>query len=333
MNNSKIKSQEEIVGIVKDLKRKRKTVVTYNGSFDLLHLGHIKSLKEAKAQGDILIVLLNSDKSVKGYKGPNRPIVLQAERAQVLAALDCVDYVTIFDEINPKKILEKIKPNIHCNGADWGKDCVEKGVVEKYGGKIYILKFVPGYSTTQLINKILGAYSKSSVKAVFLDRDGTININEPEYIHKKEDFKFLPGVLAALKKLSKTDYKIIIVTNQSGIGRGYFTENDLQKLHQWLTGQFKREKIRIDKIYYCPHGPKDNCLCRKPNTGMVEKAVKDFSIDLSKSWIIGDDERDMMMGREVNLKTILLGEKAKNMNSYYQVKNLPEAVKIILKNK
>ncbi len=314
VKNSKIKSQKEILGIVKKFKKQNKKIVTCNGSFDILHQGHFQRIKEAKKQGDILIVCLNSDASVKKYKGPTRPINSQNLRAKVLADIPEVDYVVIFNEINPKKILSKIKPDIHCVGRDWGKNCVEKGVVEKNGGKIHVAKWLNGFSTSKLINI-------PSVKAVFLDRDGTINKNEPEFVHKKEDFKFIPGVLAALKNLSRTDYKIIIVTNQSGIGRGYFTEKDLQKLHQWMLGQLKKENIRIDKIYYCPHHPKNNCFCRKPKPGMIEMAVKDFGINLSKSWVIGDSERDILMGKEVNLKTILLGDK---------VKNLKEAVKIIL---
>ena len=155
----KLKSQKQIIEIVKGLKRKNKKIVTYNGSFDILHLGHIKSLQEAKKQGDILIVPLNSDKSIKAYKSPKRPIIPQAQRAQTLAALSCVDYVVIFNEVNPLKILDKIKPDIHCNGADYGENCIEKDVVEKNGGKIHILKWVPGLSTSKIIKKILDAYA------------------------------------------------------------------------------------------------------------------------------------------------------------------------------
>ncbi len=326
---NKIKTQKEIVEIARRLKKNKKKIVTYNGSFDILHLGHIKSLEEAKKQGDVLIVLLNSDKSVHAYKGPNHPIISQQERAQILAALACVDYVVIFDEINPKEILNKIKPDIHCHGADWGKDCMERETIESNGGKIYILKIVPGLSTTGLVKKILNIYSKPDVKAVFLDRDGTINFNEPGYVHKIKDFKFIPGVLPALRRLSQTAYKIIIVTNQSGIGRGFFTEKDLRILHQWMLGRFKKEKIRIDKIYYCPHIAEDNCLCRKPKIGMLQEAVKDFGINLSKSWIVGDSEREVQMGKEANLRTIFLGKKS-SIKPHYLVKSPAEAVKIIL---
>jgi len=155
----KLKNQKSIIGIVSNLRKQGKKIVTYNGSFDILHLGHVKSLQEARKQGDVLIVPLNSDKSIKGYKSPKRPIIPQSQRAQMLAALSCVDYVVIFNELNPIKILDKIKPDIHCNGADYGKNCIEKDIVEKNGGRIYILKWIPGLSTSKIINKILDAYS------------------------------------------------------------------------------------------------------------------------------------------------------------------------------
>lgn len=332
---NKIKSQKEIIRLAGFLKKKRKKIVVYNGSFDLLHLGHIKSIKEAKKQGDVLIILLNSDKSVKSYKGPLRPIVSQKERAETLSALSDVDYVVLFEEINPKKILEKIRPDVFCNGSDWGKDCVEAEVVKKYGGRVHVLKWTPGYSTTGLIKKILGVFSKPSVRAVFLDRDGTINVNEPEYLHKKENFKFTKLAKPALQKLSKSSYKIFIVTNQSGIARGYCKISDFKKLNSWMLGYFRKSGIRIDKVYFCPHGPESKCPCRKPNPGMVQKAVREFGIDLSKSWIVGDSWRDINLGREVNLKTILMSKKNQEIRQKprYKVNNLMEAVNIILKDK
>jgi len=336
MELKKVKNQKEILKIIKVLKKKGKKIVALSGSFDILHFGHIKSLKEAKTQGDVLIVLLNSDKSVKSYKGPQRPINSQKERAEVLSALDCVDYVTIFNELTPVEILKKIKPDVFCNDSDWGKNCIERKTVEENGGKIHLLKRLK--SSSELIKKILALYSKPSIRAVFLDRDGTLNVNQPPYLHKIEDFKLTPLAIPALKKLSKTDYKIIIITNQSGIGRGYFKEKDLKKLHQWMEESFKKKGVRIDKIYYCPHIPGDNCSCRKPKTGLPLQAVKDFNISLSKSWLIGDDVRDILMGRNINIKTIFLGTKKNKdfsklkVSPHYLAKNLLEAVNIILKS-
>lgn len=333
MTKEKIKNQKKIIQVVKNLKKKGKKIVTFSGSFDILHSGHIKALEEAKKQGDILIILLNSDKSIRGYKGPLHPVNSQKDRAQLLSALEMVDYILQFDELTPNKILSEIRPDIHCNGSDWGKDCIEKEIVEKEGGKIYVLKWNKGFSTTKLVKKILASYSKPEIKAVFLDRDGTINLNQPEYLHKIEDFKFAPFVISALQKLSKSNYKIIVLTNQSGIGRGYFKKVDLKKLHQWMIKESKKKKIRIDKIYYCPHHPRDNCSCRKPKLGLLMKAVQDFGLNLSKSWVVGDEKKDIIMGRMVNSKTIMVGgellPKSKIKPNYY-TKNLLEAVKIIL---
>lgn len=333
--NRKIKSQIGISQIVRDLKKQGKKIVISNGSFDILHIGHIKSLQEAKKQGDVLIVLLNSDKSIKSYKGKNRPINSQKVRAETLATLNFVDFITIFNEINPKRILGKIKPDIYCQGRDWGKNCLERKIVEKNGGSVYILRRASGVSTSKLIKKILDVYSQPEIKAVFLDRDGIININEPEYLYKIKDFKFIPFVISALQKLSKADYKIIIITNQSGIGRGYFREEDLEKLHQWLFRELKKKKIKIDKIYYCSHHPKNNCACRKPKIGMLLQAVSDFGLSLNKSWLIGDDERDIITGREANIRTIKIGKrmpKETKLEPNYYAKNLLTAVQSILKN-
>jgi len=331
--DKKIQHQKDIGKVVNRLKKESKRIVTLSGSFDILHIGHIRSLREAKSKGDVLIVLLNSDKSVRSYKGPTRPIIPEKERIEILSALEFVDYVVIFDEINPISIIDRIKPHIHCNGSDWGKDCVEREVVERNGGRIHVLKWQEGVSTTGLINKILGVYSVPPVKAVFIDRDGTINENKDGYIHKIEDFEFTPNAINALKPLSKTEYKIIIITNQSGIGRGLYTEGDLTRLHQWMLDKFQKENIRVDKIYFCPHAPEDKCSCRKPEIGMLMQAVNDFGTSMNDSWLIGDDPKDIIMGRMANVRTIKIGAKmpAKlKLQPNYYAKDLLEAVNIIL---
>jgi D-beta-D-heptose 7-phosphate kinase/D-beta-D-heptose 1-phosphate adenosyltransferase len=137
-----------------DLKKDKKTIVTINGSFDLLHAGHLKILFKASTLGDILIVALNSDESIKKYKSKKRPIIPLEYRLQMISALYFVDYVTYFDEINPIKILGVIKPNIHVNGSEYGKDCIEKKIVEKNNGTIHIVDLKPSFSTTNIIEKI-----------------------------------------------------------------------------------------------------------------------------------------------------------------------------------
>ena len=321
--------------MAKQLKSEGKKISALSGSFDLLHIGHIKSIKEAKRKGDILIVLLNSDKSIRSYKGINHPLNSEKERLEVLSALQAVDYVSIFNELTPENILSEIKPDVYCNSSDWGKNCIERKVVEKNGGRVHVLKWEKGFSTTSLVEKILKNRLKPDIKAVFLDRDGTININKPEYLYRIEDFKFVPGMMPALKKISKTRYKIIIATNQSGIGRGYFSEKDLRQLHSFMIKKLKEKGVRIDKIYYCPHAPWGKCLCRKPGTEMFLQAAEDFGINLSKSFMIGDDERDVIAARYANIKAIKIGKKmpkSLKIEPNYYAKNLSEAVNIILHN-
>ena len=134
------------------------TVVWTNGAFDLLHPGHIASLQQARALGNVLIVGVNSDRSVKAYKGPNRPILNQYERAAMLAALECVSAVIIFDEDTPVESLAKLKPDIHCKGAEYapphGRPVPERAIVEGYGGRIEYLPLVPGVSTTEILRRI-----------------------------------------------------------------------------------------------------------------------------------------------------------------------------------
>jgi len=151
---TKIKTIEEIGHLVRELKQKSKKIVTCNGCFDILHPGHIKFLKEAKQQGDILIIGLNSDSSVKQNKGPGRPINNENDRAQILAALEMVDYIVIFNEKTPIKLLETIKPDIHANGKEYGENCIEAEIVKKYGGKLYLISLVPRYSTTKMISSM-----------------------------------------------------------------------------------------------------------------------------------------------------------------------------------
>lgn len=152
-----------LLKIVKQLKSKGKKIVFTNGCFDILHFGHVAYLEKAKAAGDILIVGLNSDESVKKIKGPNRPIQNQKARAGILAALESVDYIVLFDGPTPIKLIQAIKPDILVKGADWDiKDIVGNDVVRKNKGKVLKIKFVKGCSTSKIIEKILRGHSKKN---------------------------------------------------------------------------------------------------------------------------------------------------------------------------
>ena len=142
-------------------------------------------------------------------------------------------------------------------------------------------------------------------KAVFLDRDGTI-CEEKNYLSDPDELELFSFAAEAIKLFRESGYLVIIITNQSGIGRGYFNEDDLDRISQKMFDQLDSEGARIDAIYYCPHAPEDNCDCRKPKTKMIKNACKDFPIDLANSWIIGDKAIDIQTGINAGTKSALV---------------------------
>lgn len=163
-------------------------------------------------------------------------------------------------------------------------------------------------------------------KAIFLDRDGTINIDYG-YVHEIEKFKFIDGVIDGLKMLSDLGYILIIITNQSGIGRKMFSEEELNKLNSYMLDKLKEHNINITKIYYCPHTDGDNCNCRKPKLELFYKAVQEYDIDLEKSYAIGDKERDLEINKYEKVTGILLTDKI--VDNYICMPTLLEAAKYI----
>lgn len=147
-------SPEVLAEKILELRQEGKTIATLNGSFDLLHAGHLKMIHEASQQADVLLMALNSDSSIQKYKSPLRPIVPLEHRLEMVAALQFVDYVTYFNETDPIAFLELVKPDVHVNGAEYGDECIEAKVVKKHGGRIHIVQLVPGLSTSNLIKKI-----------------------------------------------------------------------------------------------------------------------------------------------------------------------------------
>lgn len=173
-------------------------------------------------------------------------------------------------------------------------------------------------------------------KAVFLDRDGTINVDK-NYLFKIQDFEFLPGSVEGLKLLQDNGFLLIIITNQSGIARGFFTEEDFEKLNNFMLQELKNSGVNISAVYYCPHLPeaevekyKKICNCRKPQTGLFEKAVQDFNIDLSKSFAIGDKLRDCSICDKSDCRGFLINGNIVS-NKIKNVSSLLEAAKIIIK--
>ena len=157
----KLKERKELLEIIKGLKAKRKRIVFTNGCFDLLHIGHVRYLEKARGLGDVLVVGVNSDASVQKLKGPQRPILPEEERAEILSGLGCVDYVTLFSELDPLKLITSLHPDVLVKGGDWTKEqIVGREVVERSGGEVVIIPFVGKASTSNLIETILKRHEK-----------------------------------------------------------------------------------------------------------------------------------------------------------------------------
>jgi heptosyltransferase-2 len=140
---------------------------------------------------------------------------------------------------------------------------------------------------------------------IFLDRDGTLN-EDPGYLRSAADLKLLPGVGAALARLKSAGARLVVITNQSGVGRGYLTLKDLEAIHARLEGLLEQRDAALDAIYFCPHHPDAGCRCRKPATGMVDRAVSELQVDLRKAYLVGDHASDMQLAKAVGAKSILV---------------------------
>jgi histidinol-phosphate phosphatase family protein len=150
----------------------------------------------------------------------------------------------------------------------------------------------------------LGRKNKKS-RAVFIDRDGTI-IHERNYLRKVSDIKLLSGAVAALKLLKEKGFNLILVTNQSGIARGFLTTSKLRQIHNYLGSMLLTKGVKLDAIYFCPHGPDSGCNCRKPKLGMVKQAQRKFNINLKESFTVGDHVNDYLLGKNMGGKGIFI---------------------------
>ncbi len=158
--------------------------------------------------------------------------------------------------------------------------------------------------------------SHSLKKALFLDRDGVINVDH-EYLHKPEEFEFIDGIFELCSYYQNLGFMIFVITNQSGISRGYYSEDDFSQLSSWMVSEFAKHNIEIKKVYHCPHHPEitGECTCRKPHAGMLLDAKEEFDIDLENSVLVGDRERDIEAGINAGLKETYLFDEFNKIKS------------------
>lgn len=155
-SQQKIIHPDRLQAKVAEIRKDGKRIATLNGSFDLLHAGHLYMIYEASLTADVLLIAVNSDASVRAYKSPTRPIISLPQRMEMLTALAFVDYVTWFDETDPCLLLEKVCPDVHVNGIEYGENCIEAEVVKKGGGSLHLVERIPGLATSEIIQKIEG---------------------------------------------------------------------------------------------------------------------------------------------------------------------------------
>jgi rfaE bifunctional protein nucleotidyltransferase chain/domain len=324
MIKNKIKKREELIPLCDQFRRDGLIIGFTSGAFDLLHAGHVDYLEQAKFECDKLIVGVNSDASIRKYKGQDRPIISENLRLKTVAALESVDYVFLFDERRNARNIELLKPQIYFKAGDYAESqLTSKAVVEQFGGEVRLIPIKENISTTEIITRIRSGRDVDQVveerertihlkrqprkmqPAIFLDRDGTIN-REIGYLSEPEKFELLPNALAGLKKMQDFGYRLVIVTNQGGIGLGYFTKEDFYRVNKKMLTEVSQGGIKIDKIYFCPHGKAENCPCRKPEIGLILRAKQELNLDLSHSFFIGDSEIDIQAGAKAGMKTIFI---------------------------
>jgi histidinol-phosphate phosphatase family protein len=171
-------------------------------------------------------------------------------------------------------------------------------------------------------NELENNQGSNKHKAIFIDRDGVINYNRNDYVKSWNEFRFIPGAKEAIKRINDSKILLIVITNQSPIGRGIFPTSTLHEIHTKMLNELNKAGARIDAIYYCPHHPEDNCDCRKPKPGLILRAAHDFYIDLKNSWMVGDSDTDLEAGSAAGCKTIKVTDEKPLLEIINQILNM-----------
>jgi len=272
------------------------------GGFDVLHAGHVQYLTEARRRCDRLLVAVNSDESIRRYKSALRPVNPEEQRMYVIAALEAVDAVTRLDDDRPLGLIERWKPDLYIKGGDYAADSLRSGeAVRAYGGSVEVIQPEFGTSTTRMFERIalleahavpLPAPARKLRGLALLDRDGTLIRNVP-FLHDPARVELLPGVAEGLKMLQDAGLALAILSNQQGIGLGYFTVQEFIEVNQALFQKLGPHGVKISRVYFCPHSLADDCACRKPGTALIERARRDFGVPAERTFVIGDAEADI----------------------------------------
>jgi rfaE bifunctional protein nucleotidyltransferase chain/domain len=285
------------------------------GAFDVMHAGHADYLAQAKARCDRLLVAVNSDESIQRYKNPLRPVNPWNERAFVVAAFEATDCVTILEEDRPLALIERWKPDLYVKGGDYSVSSLRSSsAVAAYGGESIVLSsHFPSASTTAMFERIqalalheapLAAHPSRARGLVLMDRDGTL-VKDATF--DPSQVELLPGVAESLRRLQEAGYLVCVVSNQQGIGLGYFGYRDFVDGNRKLLRLLGKEGIAIRKIYFCPHSLGEPCDCRKPAPGLILKALRDLNAAPENTFVIGDSAEDMEAARTAGCSGLYVG--------------------------
>jgi rfaE bifunctional protein nucleotidyltransferase chain/domain len=284
------------------------------GAFDILHAGHAQYLGEARKLCDRLLVAVNSDDSIQRYKGPLRPVNPWKERAFLVASLASCDCVTLLDEDRPSSLLSRWKPDLYIKGGDYAPSSLRSSaVVEAYGGRTVVIPVQFESSTTAVLARIEARAVHATPDPipaeeirglVLLDRDGTL-VRDAGF--DPTQLELLPGVPAALRRLQDAGFRLCLLTNQQGIGLGYFGYRDFVDGNAKLLRALGQEGIRISKIYFCPHSVGDQCACRKPAAGMIFRAMRDQNVPAERCFVIGDSRQDVEAAQAAGCRGFYVG--------------------------
>jgi len=308
---------EEVDRWVEAQRRCGKRIAYTCGAFDIFHAGHANYLFQAHQLCDRLIVAVNSDRSVQSYKSGLRPLNSEAERQQVIAALECVDVVTLLDANRPIHQLTRWRPDVYVKGGDYTASGLRSAqAVEAYGGNVVVIPVTAGTSTSAIIERaaVLTLHADPErvgpagpERIIFLDRDGTI-IRDTGFLHAPDHVELLPGAGEGLARLQDLGFRLVVVTNQQGIGLGYYTTRDFIAVNQAMLRLLAKYGVRISKIYHCPHSVADGCSCRKPGVLLFQRAIDCYKVAASDCYVIGDSKADIEAGQRLGSITVCLAD-------------------------
>jgi histidinol-phosphate phosphatase family protein len=256
----------------------------------------------------------------------------------VVAGLASVDAVTALEESRPLGLLLRWKPDLYIKGGDYQSSGLRSGAaVEEYGGRVLVIPSDFATSTSGVIERIAAILAHGAPESlpsiahrglVLLDRDGTL-IRDVPFLDDPAHLKLMPGVGEGLAALQAAGFALAIVTNQQGVGLGYFTTQQMIAVNQQLFRELGPFGVRISKIYYCPHTAADHCGCRKPESGLVLRALRDFEIGAAQTFVVGDRGGDAAAGKAEGCRTILLGGAPGECD--YRASGFSDAARWILK--